>query len=254
MYCFHINCYDGSNVAEGFMCLKTIVPASSFAANVDHLLETLEYRTIEKEADLDAVLQLRYAAYLKEGAIDPNESGRLVDRFDEFDNAVNIGVFHEDKLVAAMRIHFLSKPNDDSPSMTAFSDILGPYLAAGKRIVDPNRFVVDYATARRFPHLAYVTMRLSVIASAYYAAHLSVASIRVEHQAFYRRAFFATPTAAPRSYPGLTKKLCLMLVDYEKNQHRIAERSPFYASTLEEQKRLFGKIKIDRKPSAVVAA
>ncbi len=229
---------------------ETIVAASSFAANVDHLLESLEYRTIETDADLDAVFQLRYAAYLKEGAISPNESRRLVDRFDALDNAVNIGVFRGDNLVAAIRLHFLSKPDDVSPSMAAFPDVLGPYLNAGKRMVDPNRFVVDYETARKFPHLAYVTMRLSVIASAYYAAHVAIASIRVEHQAFYKRTFFATPAAAPRPYPGLTKNLCLMLVDYEKDQHRIVERSPFYASTRAEQQRLFGKIKIDRKLEA----
>ena len=232
---------------------KNVAAATSFAGNVDRLLAKLDCRRIETEADLDLVLRLRYSAYLKEGAISPNDSCRLVDRFDMLDNAVNIGVFHEDSLVAAMRIHFLSSESDVSPSLAAFPDILGPYLEAGKRMVDPNRFVVDYETARKFPHLAYVTMRLSVIASAYYAANISIASIRVEHQAFYKRAFFATAAAAPRDYPGLTKKLCLMLVDYEKNRDRIIERGPFYASALEEQKQLFGKIKVDRSQNAAAA-
>ena len=229
---------------------ETIVTASSFAANVDHLLETLEYRTIETDADLDAVLRLRYDAYLKEGAITPSESHRLSDSFDHLDNVVNVGVFHEDKLVSALRVHFLSDPDNDSPSMEVFSDLLRPYLEAGKRLVDPNRFVLDYATAREFPQLAYATVRLSVMASAYYAAHFSIATIRVEHQAFYKRTFFATPVAPARYYPLLTKKISLMLVDYEKDQHRIVERSPFYASTRAEQQRLFGKIKIDRKLEA----
>jgi hypothetical protein len=236
------------------MRTENIVAASSFAQNVDHLLEKLDYRTIETAADLDAVQRLRYAAYLKEAAISANDSGRLVDRFDALDNAVNIGVFHEENLVAAMRVHFLSHPDDISPSMAAFGDILRPHLEAGKRLVDPNRFVVDYATARKFPHLAYVTMRLSVVASAYYSAHLAIASIRVEHQAFYKRAFFATAAAAPRVYPGLTKKLCLMLVDYEKDQGHIVDRGRFYASTLVEQERLFGKIKRDQARPVAAAA
>ncbi|MHB8884043.1 MAG: N-acyl amino acid synthase FeeM domain-containing protein [Methylovirgula sp.] len=230
---------------------KPIVAASSFTANVNRLVEVLEYRTIESDADLDAVLKLRYDAYLKEGAITPNESRRLGDNFDHLGNAVNVGIFHEGKLVSALRIHFLSDPNDDSPSMEVFSDVLRPHLEAGKRLVDPNRFVLDYATARRFPHLAYATVRLSVMASAYYSAHLSIATIRVEHQAFYKRTFFATPTAPARSYPLLTKKISLMLVDYEKDQHRIVERSPFYESTRAEQERLFGKIKI---PNALQSA
>jgi hypothetical protein len=236
------------------MCSEHVRAASSFAENVDHLLAKLHYRTIETESDLDLVRRLRYAAYLKEGAIGPNESGQLTDCFDELANAVNIGVFHEDNLVAAMRVHFLSHPNDISPSMVAFADVLAPQLEAGKRMVDPNRFVVDYETARRFPHLAYVTMRLSVVASAYYDAHLSIASIRVEHQAFYKRAFFGKPAAAPRAYPGLTKKLCLMLVDYENDRNRIVERSPFYASTVAEQEGLFGAIRKENIDGAAAAA
>ncbi len=50
----------------------------------------------------------------------------LADCFDGLDNAVNIGVFHEDRLVAAKRLHFLSKPEDDSPTMEVFSDVLRP--------------------------------------------------------------------------------------------------------------------------------
>jgi hypothetical protein len=225
------------------MSREAVTKPANFAANVGELLERLECRPIETEADLDAVLRLRYDAYLKEGAVPPSENGRLADRFDDLPNVVNVGVFHEDQLVSALRVHFLSDPDDDSPSMEVFSDVLRPYLAAGKRMVDPNRFVLDYATARKFPHLAYVTVRLSVVASAYYAAHLSIATIRVEHQAFYKRTFFATPAAPPRHYPLLTKKICLMLVDYEHNQHHIVERANYFVSTPEEQERLFGKIR-----------
>ncbi len=233
---------------------ESVAVASSFAANVNQLVEQLHCRPIETEADLDAVLRLRYAAYLKEGALTPHDSCRLADCFDDLDNAVNIGVFHEDRLVAAKRFHFLSKPDDDSPTMEVFSDVLRPLLEAGKRLVDPNRFVVDYETAREFPHLAYATLRLSVMASAYYDAHMTTISVRAEHQAFYKRAFFATPAVAPRSYPLLTKKIGLMLVDYEKDRARIYERGPFYASSRAEQERLFGKIKRDQSRCAAAAA
>jgi Autoinducer synthase len=225
------------------MRATTVAAASSFAVNVHHLLQSLECRPIESSEDLERVMRLRYAAYLKEGAIGPNETGLLEDRFDALENAVNVGVFRDEKLVAAKRFHFLSKPDDVSPTYFAFHDVLLPHLEAGKRIIDPNRFIVDYDTAREFPHLAYATVRLSVMASAYYDAHLTTVSVRPEHQAFYKRAFFAAQAATPRQYPGLTKQLCLMLVDYEKDRHRIYERGSYYASTAEEQALLFGKIK-----------
>lgn len=236
------------------MSMEAVTKPASFAGNIDHLLEKLHYRTIITDEDLDAVQRLRYDAYLREGAISPNSSERLTDDYDALDNAANIGVYHNDSLIAAMRIHFLAKPDDVSPSLTAFGDVLRPHLEAGKRMVDPNRFVVDYETARKFPHLAYVTMRLSVIASAYFDAHYSIASIRVEHRAFYKRSFFATPAAAPRLYPGLTKKLCLMLVDYANDREKIVERSSFYESTEEEQISLFGRIKRDSTCRPAAAA
>lgn len=231
-----------------------IAAASSFAVKVNELVQKLEFRAIKTDEDLDEVTRLRYAAYLKEGAIEPNETCRLVDRFDALENAVNIGVYYEGRLVAAKRFHFLSKVEDVSPTYLTFPESLRPHLEAGKRIVDPNRFVVDYDTAREFPHLAYATVRLSVIASAYSATNLTTVSVRPEHQAFYRRAFFAVPVAEPRLYPGLSKQLCLMLVDYEKDQDRIYQRGSFYASSRAEQEELFGKIKFSPRRRAAAAA
>src|ERR1039458_8428834 len=112
------------------------------------LLGKIQYRRIESKAELDAVLRLRYSAYLKEGAIEPSVDEKLVDPFDELDNVANYGVFLKDKLVSAMRIHVLDAAGQTSPALDAFPDILSPLLAKGKRIVDPNRFVVDYESAR----------------------------------------------------------------------------------------------------------
>lgn len=229
---------------------EPVVAASSFAENVQQLIDKVEYRPIQTDADLDAVLKLRYAAYLREGALTPHQSGRLPDCFDRLDNVVNVGIFYEDRLVAAKRFHFLSRPEDDSPTMEVFSDVLQPLLEAGKRLVDPNRFLVDYDAARQLPHLAYATLRLSVIASAYYAAHLTTISVRAEHGPFYRRSFFAEPSVEPRCYPLLTKKIGLLLVNYERDQNRIVERSPFYASSPAEQEYLFGRIKREAPLSA----
>lgn len=236
------------------MSSKTIVAASNFAANVDHLIESIEYRSIKTDADLDAVLRLRYDAYQREGAINPHESHRLTDVYDHLKNVVNVGLFFEDNLISAMRMHFLSHPDDISPSMHAFGDVLAPHLSAGETIVDPNRFVVDYAMARRFPHLAYATTRLTMIAGAYYGARFAAISVRPEHQAFYKRTFFTTLLSQPRAYPGLTKTLCLMRGDFQSDTGRIIRRNPFYASSRVEQEMLFGKIKVDRSQNAAAAA
>lgn len=198
---------------------------------------------METAAELDLVHRLRYDAYLKEGAIPERADGRLVDEYDDLDNVVNVGIFFEDKLLSAMRMHFLADVADTSPSVGVFPDILIPLLRSGKRMADPNKFVADYEAARRFPHLAYATTRLTIMAGAYFNAQLAVISPRVEHQAFYKRTFFASTVCPPRSYPALSKPICLMLGDFEADGSRILQRHPFYASTEAERVAIFGKIK-----------
>lgn len=225
------------------MLAKGIRPATSFAAHVSQFIAQVQYRRIETDAELELVRRLRYEAYLKEGAISETEERRLVDRYDDLDNVVNIGLFLDDKLISALRIHFLSDVTDMSPSMEVFPDILIPLLQAGKRLTDPNKFVADYEAARKYPPLAYATTRLTMMAGAYFHAHFAVISPRVEHQAFYKRTFFAKTVCAPRAYPALSKPISLMLGDYEKDGERIIERYPFYASTAAERESLFGTIK-----------
>ncbi|MGO9134592.1 MAG: N-acyl amino acid synthase FeeM domain-containing protein [Methylovirgula sp.] len=233
---------------------EAISSSSSFAANVSRLVSQIEYRPIDSDAALESVLRLRYDAYLKEGAISPNERFQLNDSYDHLDNVVNVGLYFDGELVSALRMHFLSDADAISPSMHAFGDYLVPYLNAGHKIVDPNRFVVDYQMARKLPQLAYATTRLTMIAGTYYHARFAAISIRPEHQAFYRRTFFATLVCPPRPYPGLNKKLCLMLGDFAADSNRIIQRNAFYASTPAEQDMIFGKIKRGAALEAAAAA
>jgi hypothetical protein len=209
---------------------------------------------METDAELEAILRLRHDAYLREGAIVARADGRLPDQFDELPNAVNIGVFLEGSLVSALRVHALMEVRDTSPALQAFPELLRPHVLAGKSIVDPNRFVTSRAASRAYPELPYATVRLSVMASAHYNAHLATATVRVEHQAFYTRSFFAVPASEPREYPTLTKPLLLMLVDFAKSEQQIYERGSFYRSTESEREAVFGARHYARHRSASTAA
>ncbi|HEY5226639.1 MAG TPA: hypothetical protein VIJ06_07605 [Methylovirgula sp.] len=236
------------------MPVEEIRSATRFADHVRQFVATIQYRRIETEDDLDLVRRLRYEAYLKEGAISETAEKRMVDRYDDLDNVVNIGLFLDDKLVSALRMHFLSNVNDISPSLDVFPDFLLPLLQAGKKMADPNKFVADHEAARKFPQLAYATTRLTMMAGSYFNAQLAIISPRAEHQAFYQRTFFAKTICPPRAYPALSKPICLMLGDYEADTDKIIQRHPFYASTAAERERLFGKIKIDPKHQSAAAA
>ncbi len=203
----------------------------TFTERVEHLLEHVQYRRMEREGELEAVLRLRYNAYLKEGAITPNDSQKLEDAFDEGDNVYNIGIFIDGELASALRLHTIFHAEQESPAMESFSEFLIPELKAGRLIVDPNRFVANYALARLYPELPYVTLRPTHLACVHFGIDLVTMTVRGEHHAFYRRGFFANPVCPPRPYPLLSKPIGLLFVDFSKDAERILRRHPYWDSS-----------------------
>lgn len=215
---------------------------SAFSEHVAMLLTRVEYRRAMTEGEREAIYRLRYDANLRERAIDPNDTERLADRFDDVANVANFGVFIDGELTSALRLHVLSARRPFSPALDAYPDLLGPSLEAGKTIIDGNRFVADYPRARAFPHLPYVTLRLGIMAADYYGAGLITASVRAEHVPFYRREYRAAKMCEPRPYPTLVKPLSLIVIDYANEGGAICARHPFYRSTAQERAALFAGV------------
>lgn len=201
------------------------------------LLERVDYRLVENAADRAAVYRLRYRAYLKEGMVGPSSREQVSDRFDELANAWIIAVHIDGVLTSSLRITVASRDEPDCPSMDVFADLIRPHLAGGKVIVDPTRFVAD-PQAARMPELPYLTLRLATLACAHFGAQIGLASVRAEHQAFYRRVFME-PLAEPRAYPGLNKPIGLMGIDFPAQRDRLYARYPFLRSTAAERQKLF---------------
>ena len=124
-------------------------PNNSSARGIE-LLDRIDYRLIETEADKDAVYRLRYDAYLREGAIDPNPARKVSDRFDDMLNSWTFGIYLDGVLTSSIRISVGSPDYPETPSMDVFPDLLEPEIAKGKVFVDPTRFVADAARARLF--------------------------------------------------------------------------------------------------------
>jgi len=214
--------------------------APTFSERVMALLDRTDYRQASTDQEKDAVFRLRYEAYLREGAITSNFSQRLSDRFDDADNAYTFGVFVDGLLVSSIRLHVASRAYPDLPAMPVFGDLLQSDISAGKTIVDPTRFVADYEATREYPELPYVTTRIGWMAGEYFSADSILATVRTEHQAFYRRVFGHVLVAAARPYPTLVKPLSLMKLDYASMKDRVHRRYPFFRSTAFERRMLFG--------------
>ncbi len=224
---------------------------NGFSDHVARLLDRVDCRRVETSEQREAVSRLRYQAYLREGAISANSSGTFSDHYDESDNAHLFGLYIDGELASSLRMHVGSREHPDFPSLHVFRDVLQPELDAGKVLIDTTRFVADEKLSRRYRGLAYVTVRLSWLAGGYFNAY-SLAAVRAEHQAFYRRTFDHRLICEPRSYPQLAKPICLMTTHYRTVEDKVHRRYPFLRSTYFERRMLFERCPLQPSAAAFV--
>lgn len=216
-------------------------PRACFADRVSQLLDEIDIRLMQTEEQRRAVARLRYESYLREGAISPNPSRTFSDAYDEKGDVRIFGLYLGDELASSIRIHVASKESPVFPSFSVFQDLLEPELQAGKKFIDPTRFVTEPRLSRLYPGLPHVTVRLCWMAAEHFAAEHFLAAVRAEHQAFYRRIFEQYSICGPRHYPMLNKPITLMTVNYEEVADRVHRRYPFFRSTFFERRMLFGQ-------------
>jgi N-acyl amino acid synthase FeeM len=203
------------------------------------LLTRIECRRADSAEEREAIFRLRYQAYLREGAISPDPSGRFTDADDEADNAYIFGLYLDGKLASSLRLHIGSKEHPDFPSLHVFPDVLQPLLDAGRVLIDSTRFVADEKLSRLHRGLPYATLRPCMLAAEYFHGDDLLAAVRVEHQAFYRRAFTHQVLCAARPYPQLAKPISLMSLHFPSAADWLYRRYPFFRSTVAERRNLF---------------
>jgi len=220
------------------MSAAALKSAPGFSDRVVDLLDRLDYRLIETDDEREQIFRIRYEAYLREDAIAANFTKKIFDRFDDAVNSWTFGIHIDGKIVSSIRICVSSPAQPMTPAVDAFPDFLEPEVERGKTIIDCNRFVADAAVARAFPGLPHLTVRPGFLACPYFDAEVVTATVRREHQAFYKRVFGFAQVCEPRPYPTVTKPLSLMMVNYHLVREKILAR-PYYRSTFFERRMLF---------------
>lgn len=220
--------------------MRSPAEARSIAfARGSELVDHVDYRLCRTADEKEEIYNLRYRAYLREGAVQPSREQRVTDQYDDLGNSWTFGVYLYGELSGSVRISVLTSEWRESCSAEAFGEILLPRLDRGEVIIDPARFVADPDKARRAPELPYVTLRLAYMACEYFNADLGLAIVRPEHQAFYRRVFFHETIAEPRLFPGLLKPVGLMAADFQGQRDRVFDRYPMMRSSAFERRMLF---------------
>jgi hypothetical protein len=69
-----------------------------------------------------------------------------------------------------------------------------------------------------------------------------LSAVRPEHAAFYRRVYRSQPLGQERFYHGLTFPMVLLACDIPFMYEDTLRRYPFFRSTAEERRRLFGPV------------
>ena len=202
-------------------------------------LAHVEYRLARTPEAREEIYNLRYRAYLREGAVKESADQRVIDQYDDLPNSWTFGLYIHGKLYSSVRISVLTSEWRMSCSAEAFGDVLHPWLDRGEIIIDPTRFVADPERAKRLPELPFVTLRLAYLACEYFNADIGLAIVRAEHQAFYRRVFMHETIAEPRFFPGLLKPVGLMAADFPAMREKVFQRYPMMRSTAFERWTLF---------------
>src|SRR3954452_19886042 len=203
------------------------------------LLDQVDYRLARTPQEKEAIYNLRYRAYLREGAVQRSADQRVIDQYDDLPNSWTFGIYIHGELYSSVRISVLTSEWRLSCSAEAFGEILHPRLDRGEVIIDPARFVADPDKVKRLPELPYVTLRLAYMACEHFNADIGLAIVRAEHQAFYRRVFLHDTIAEPCFFPVLLKPVGLMAADFPAMREKVFERYPMMRSTAFERRMLF---------------
>jgi len=209
------------------------------ALRVSDYRPEIEYRVAIGQPELDEIYALRYRAYLREGAIEPNPAGHFTDDYDRLPNCWIFGVYADDRLISSIRFHVLSRQFRMGPALDVFPDIVSPMIEGGQVIIDPTRFVSDHEMNRKYPELAFITMRVPCMASLAFGADYCFATVRAEHRAFYARIFEAKALSEPRPYPTLKYPICVMQIEVERMRDVLMARHAAFHSGLAEWRAVF---------------
>lgn len=184
------------------------------------LARTLEFSKVRSEEDLRAVGAFRYQCYLAEALIDPRDDQMFLDEYDRIENAEIVTVLSCGRIVGTIRLHILDSTNHCSATMSAFSDILMPKIAAGLRLIDGARFAVaPYLGAMRLG-VARHTLRRYENYAAEQDVDFGVAAVLEDRVEFYSRLWGFHQISEPRSYNNLKEKLVLLGVDLRQDRKK----------------------------------
>mgnify|MGYP000660168401 CR=1 FL=1 len=195
--------------------------------HIDEALKQVRYKVMTDSSDLEAIYRLRYTCYRAQRSIAENESERMTDPFDETANCVHVAVLMNGEVLAALRLHLVSKLSHVSPTLEVFPEVLDR-VENEETVLDPTRFVISPKVRGSRVPLHFFALRIPFLAAMFYDIDLALAPVRAEHAAFYRRYLRYESTMQPRDYPGLKKPIHLLTAKVKEQRQAVLARTPVF--------------------------
>ncbi|WPZ31638.1 GNAT family N-acyltransferase (plasmid) [Sulfitobacter sp. OXR-159] len=195
--------------------------------HIDEALKQVRYKVMTESSDLEAIYRLRYTCYRAQQSIAKNEFGRMTDPFDEAANCVHVAVLMNDEVLAALRLHLVSKLSHVSPTLEVFPEVLDR-VENEETVLDPTRFVIAPKVRGRRVPLHFLALRIPFLAAMFYDIDWALAPVRGEHTAFYRRYLGYKPELEARVYPGLKKPVQLLIANFREQRDVVLARTPVF--------------------------
>ena len=105
--------------------MRSPAGSTAFGRSSD-LLDQVDYRLAQTPEEKEEIYNLRYRAYLREGAVKESPEQRVTDQYDDLPNSWTFGVYLFGELYSSVRISVLTSEWRESCSAEAFGEILIP--------------------------------------------------------------------------------------------------------------------------------
>lgn len=212
-----------------------------FGARLMEVLDHVEYRRIETSEDMEEIARIRYKAY-KMADILPLTGNALIDDVDFDPHSYVLGVYYDEQLISTVRMHHVTPDHRVSSSRDIFSEAIDAFLDAGMSLIDPVRFAADPAVMREMPAIPYLTLRIAIMAAAFFDADRVLQLVSPQHAAFYKRVFYAQTIVPPQKNCGKYNiELTLMATNTKEVGRKLLTRFPFFVSQPCERRLMFDR-------------
>lgn len=218
-----------------------IIKPLGFMRGVVDFLDRITYKRMTSSHDLESIFRLRRETYVHAGYLPVESSSEFSDELDLTPNVHQFGIFLDEKLAAAIRIHKIDKTCRSSCATGIFPSTIDQWVDQSLVLVDSSRNSCSLEMMSKNPALPLAVIRLAGMYATHIRADIVLSTVVKKHIGFYKKVIGATTVGEPAIYGDLKDPLLIYLLASYVEKERISAMTSrqFILSSAEERRSLF---------------